>query len=272
MKPFQHEASHSGVLKNAAGDPSKTGLLPHIKLPPDAKVPEVFFLPGDPSRVDLFDEAADSFRRISAGREFVTGIGQYKTREFGVCSTGIGGGAMEIAVVELARLGVKTMIRTGGCGALQADIGLGDMVLNSAAVRWGAASASYAPPEFPAAADPFLVTALSKTCRRLGLRFHVGFGATSDSYYEGQGRFSLPSRPSPSGESRLRFLQESRVLDFDMESETLFTLAYLFGVRAANILVVHGNRATDEWLVDYLPAQKEMVHAALESLADDVQT
>jgi hypothetical protein len=31
------------VLKDTAGDPSKTGLLPHLKLSPDAKVPDVFF-------------------------------------------------------------------------------------------------------------------------------------------------------------------------------------------------------------------------------------
>jgi uridine phosphorylase len=255
------------VLKDTAGDPSKTGLLPHLKLSPDAKVPDVFFLPGDPSRVDLFEEAADSFRRLSAGREFVTGVGCYKGRGFGVCSTGIGGGSMEITVVELARLGVKMMIRTGGCSALQDNIGLGDIVLNTAAVRWGGASINYVPPEFPAAADPFLVMVLADTCRRLGLRCHIGVGATVDSYYEGQGRASLPGRPLSSGESRLRFLREARVLDFDMETETLYTLAYLFGIRAANILAIHGNRATDEWLVDYVPAQKAMVRAALESLA-----
>ena len=110
------------IVKGAAKDPTIGGLLTHLKIPLDAKVPEVFFLPGDPSRVDLFGENAESFERLGNNREFAAAAGIYKGRRFGVCSTGIGGGSTEITIVELARLGVKVMIRTGGCGALRATM------------------------------------------------------------------------------------------------------------------------------------------------------
>lgn len=257
-----------GTIEKAASDPSRTGVLAHLKLPTDKKVPEIFFLPGDPDRVPMFEEASDSFKVVSLNREYLTAFGVYKGKEFGVCSTGIGGGSIEIAIVELARLGVKVMIRTGGCGALQDCIGLGEIILNSAAVRRGGASINYVPLEFPATADPELVMILAQTCKTLGVPYHIGIGATVDSFYEGQGRLSVPGRPVKNYlEERINFLKVNRVLDLDMESETLFTLAYLFGIRAANILTVHGNRVTDEWLVDYHAAQKLMVRVALESLS-----
>jgi len=259
-----------GIVKGAAKDPTIGGLLTHLKIPLDAKVPEVFFLPGDPSRVDLFGEQADpgSFERLGSNREFTAAQGSYQGRRFGVCSTGIGGGSTEIAVVELFRLGVKAMIRTGGCGALRADIECGSFILNSGAVRWGGSASCYAPPEFPAVADPELTMTLAGTCDRLGFPRHIGVGATADSYYEGQGRVASAARIAKIGADRMAFLKDARVLNLEMETETLYTIGYVLGARTANILVVHGNRETDDWLADYGPAQRDLVKVALESLSD----
>lgn len=256
----------SGVVKGAARDPTLGGLLTHLKIPLDAAVPEVFFLPGDPSRVALFAEVSEDFRKLGGNREFASAEGAYRGRRFGVCSTGIGGGSTEIAVVELARLGVKIMVRVGGCGALREEIGCGDFILNSGAVRWGGSSSCYVPPEFPAVADPEVTMALAAACGRLGFPRTIGVGATADSYYEGQDRVASPARAGRIGAERMALLKDARVLNLDMETETLFTIGYVLGVRTANILVVHGNRATDDWLADYGPAQRNLVRAALESL------
>jgi len=264
--PRGARAAKSGIVRGAAKDPVIGGLLPHLKIEVSQKVPPIFFLPGDPSRVELFGESAEKFEALGANREFASARGTYKGKDFGVCSTGIGGGSTEIAVVELARLGVRIMVRTGGCGAVRKDIACGDFILNSGAVRWGGSSSCYAPPEFPAVADPGILMTLASACDRLGLRRHIGVGATSDSYYEGQARNAAPDRTPRIGEERMTFLKEARVLNLDMETETLFTIGYLLGVRTANILVVHGNRATDDWLADYGPAQRNLLAAALESL------
>lgn len=256
----------SGIVKGAAKNPVIGGKLPHLKVELKEKVPKVFFLPGDPSRLRMFEEESEDFRPLANNREFVLGTGTYQGRAFGVCSTGIGGGSTEIAVVELARLGVQVMIRTGGCGALLPDIPCGSFIVNSGAVRWGGSSACYVPPEFPAVADPFLTVALAETCTRLGFTVRVGIGATIDSYYEGQGRISIPPRNPLWGAEKIALLRDARTLNIDMETETLFTIGYLLGIKTANILAVHGNRATDDWLIDYEPAQRNLVRIALESL------
>ena len=47
----------------------------------------------------------------------------------------------------------------------------------------------------------------------------------------------------------------------DMECETVFAVARALGCRYGGILATHGNRATDEWLEDYEPAQRAIVPA-----------
>ena len=257
-----------GKAAVTAQDPIVDNKLPHLKISLSEKVPELFFLPGDPGRLRLFEEAADEFAVIGNNREFTLAAGRYRGKSFGVCSTGIGGGSTEIAVVELARLGVRAMIRTGGCSALREDIECGSFIINSAAVRWGGSASCYAPPEFPAVADPFLTVALAKTCERLGFKAAVGIGATIDSYYEGQGRIAHSSRVPRWGQEKIELLTQAGGLNIDMETETLFTIGYILKVRTANILAVHGNRITDQWLADYEPAQRNLVRVALECASD----
>jgi uridine phosphorylase len=139
-------------------------------------------------------------------------------------------------------------------------------VINSGAVRWGGSSLFYAPPEYPAVADPFLTVALADTCQRLKLTCHVGVIASIDSYYEGQGRQAARGREPVEGAARLELLRRLGVLNIDMETETLYTVGSVLGIKVANILVIHGNRATGDWFVNYGPAQLAMVGVVLESL------
>jgi len=254
---------NEGFRKPTASNPIENGKLPHLKLSIDSKVPKLFFLPGDPDRLKLFEEAADSFEYLSVNREFSIGIGTFGGKEFGVCSTGIGGGSSEIVMVELHSLGVERVVRVGGCGALREDIKCGDMIINSGAVRLGGSSKMYVRVEYPAVADPFMVVALAESASKKGIRAHVGIGATVDSYYAGQGRciegFEIP------GSSLPEELSSAGVINFDMETETIYTLASLMGMKAANILAVHGNRKTDEWLSDYRSAQICAIETALET-------
>ena len=53
------------------------------------------------------------------------------------------------------------------------------------------------------------------------------------------------------------------ILNMEMEAETIFTLASLNNVLSGSICAVHCNRITDQWLVDFEPAQKEMCRTAL---------
>lgn len=60
-------------------------------------------------------------------------------------------------------------------------------------------------------------------------------------------------------------MRAAGVINFDMESETIFTLASLMGMRAANILAVHGNRVSNMWLSDYKSAQIDAIKIALKA-------
>jgi len=251
-------------LKPIADNPVDDGLLPHLKVRTDLRVPELFFLPGDPARLKLFRELSDEFELLNENREFSIAVGSYSGRRFGVCSTGIGGGSSEIVMVELKELGVEKVVRVGGCGALREEIECGSMVLNSGVVRLGGSSRMYVRPEYPAVADPFMLVALHESVLRAGKKARVGIGATVDSYYAGQGRF-LPAIEGLGERDLLEKMIAAGVINFDMESETIFTLASLMDMRAANILAVHGNRASNMWLSDYRSAQIDAIKIALEA-------
>ncbi|PKL28743.1 MAG: uridine phosphorylase [Spirochaetae bacterium HGW-Spirochaetae-2] len=248
-----------------AANPIVDNLLPHLKIDIRNTYPEVFLLPGDPERVLWFADHADTFELIAQNREFTTAIAQKDGVHFGVASTGIGSGSTEIAVVELNRVGVGTLIRVGGCGALQPGIPCGSFIINSGAVRMGGSSRWYVRPEFPAIADPFVCTALAEAATAMGESYFMGIGVSTDSYYEGQLRNSMELR-SQDYSSQMEEHIRNRVLNFDMEAETIFTLGYLFGMHTGAILGVHGNRATDTWLVDFKETQEKCIDIAVQAI------
>lgn len=250
-----------------ANNPIRDNLLPHLRINLNSNFPKVVFLPGDPSRVDIFKENADEFEYLSKNREFVVGKGIYKNRRFGVCSTGIGSGSTEIALIELFELGCKSFIRVGGCGTLDKDINCGDIIINSGMVRLGGSSINYAPKEYPAVADPELLVTLLNTCRKFSEKCHVGIGASVDSYYKGQGR-NIAGLKIDFKTKIFDEMMNLNVMNFDMETETIYTLSSLNEARAVNLLAVHGNRVTNEWLSDYKSVQQKVVRIGLESLIE----
>jgi uridine phosphorylase len=122
----------------------------------------VALLPGDPGRVSDIATAApiERAREIACKREYRTWLGYVGGTPVLVTSTGIGGPSASIAIDELAQLGVRTFVRVGTTGAIQADVKVGDVVVTTGAVRLDGASSHYAPIEYPAVAHHEVVTAL----------------------------------------------------------------------------------------------------------------
>jgi uridine phosphorylase len=249
-------------LRKIADNPLEDGRLTHLKIKLGSRIPELFFLPGDPARMEVFRKFADKFEYINENREFKTAVGEYHGRKFGVCSTGIGGGSAEIAVSELYMAGARKLVRVGGCGAIQENIDCGDVIINTGMVRLGGSSSFYVRPEFPAVADPFMVCAIAESAGKEGIKYHVGIGATINSYYAGQNR-PLEGKNIFMGEKLFEEMTRAKVLNYDMETETIFTLSSLYGISAANILAVHGNRISNLWMTDYRKAQENVVKIAL---------
>ena len=195
-------------------------------------------LPGDLARVSIISKLWDSFQEVARHREYHTNTGMYKGVPISAVSTGIGSPSAGIAVEELARIGVDTMIRVGSCGTIQSHIKCGDLVISTGAVRLEGTSKQYVRPEYPAVASYEVVLALMEAAEFLGCQYHVGITASMDSFYCGQGRAGFRGYKSSMTDNLVSDLQRARVLNLEMETATILTLANLFGLRAGAICAV----------------------------------
>lgn len=248
--------------RSSAREPIFSGEFYHVRAAV-GDVAEYVLLPGDPGRVSLICDQWDESKEISFNREFRLASGRVGSTKVSCCSTGIGGPSTAIAVEELARAGARTFFRVGSAGAIQPGIDCGDLIISSASVRTEGTSKQYVMAEYPAAANYEVILALVEACEGLGYRYHVGVTASVDSFYVGQNRPGLGGYfPSFSG-TLFSDLQKARVLGFEMEASTIFTLASLYGLRAGAICAVFANRITDVFEVK---GETEAVRAATEAV------
>ncbi len=240
------------------------GRLYHIRLRRQ-DVGRIALLPGDPDRVPRIAKHFENPVLVSSHREYTT-YGGYIDGEYVVAmSTGIGGPAAAIAVEELARLGVELMIRVGTCGAIDSAAKVGSLIIPDSAVRLDGTTNQYVMDGFPAAATPEVVIALKESASSLKKSFLSGITASTDAFYAGQGRPSYKNYVPSKAKQLVADLRAAKVLCFDMESSTLFTLGRLFGVRTGALFAVVGNRVTGEFKAD------EGVEDAIEVAVDGVR-
>ena len=206
---------------------------------------EYLLVPGDPDRVSKITQFWDFAKEVSCRREFRSFTGKYKRAPISAMSSGIGPACMAIAVNEASCIGVHTFVRVGSTGAIQRNIECGDLIISSAVVRLDFTSTCYIMPEYPAVANYEVLLALIEAAESLGIsNYHVGITATTADFYAGQSR---PSKTFPfQMEDLLPTLQKAGVLNFEMETATLYTLASLYGLRAGSVCAVYANRSTNE--------------------------
>lgn len=221
----------------------------HIRLT-KKDVGRVAFLPGDPARVPLIAERLDSAKELTSHREYAAYGGSIGGEKVVVVSTGIGGPAAAIAIEELARLGVRVMVRVGTCGAITPEVKVGSVIIADAAVRMDGTSAQYVHQGYPAAATPGVVMALSEAASTLGRKASVGITASTDSFYVGQGRKAFGGFLPADKAHIVEEMRAARVLCFEMEAATLFTLGRVFGIKTGALFAVVANRATDDFALE----------------------
>ena len=206
------------------------------------------FLPGDPGRVQALAEAlGGETQLLGFHREYKSVRACIDGQSALVMSTGMGGPSVAIGVEELARLGVKKFVRVGTTGAIQPHIALGDLIVNEAAVRLDGASTHYAPLPFPAVADHGLTGALLDAARQLNIPCHLGIAASSDTFWPGQERYdSFTGYVPRQWRGSLAEWRALGVLNYEMETSALFTIARIMGLRAASICGVVAQRTENE--------------------------
>jgi len=236
----------------------------HIRLA-KKDVGRIAFLPGDPGRVPKIAERFEGAKDLGIHREYRAYGGRVGGENVVALSTGIGGPSAAIAIEELARLGVKVMIRVGTCGTITPKLKAGSVVIADAAVRMDGASAQYVPLGYPAAASPGVVMALSEAAASRKRPYSVGITASTDAFYVGQGRKSFGGF-LPSYRAKLvDDMRAARVICFEMEAATLFTLGRVFGLKTGAVFAAVANRATNEFKAE------AGVEAAIDTAVDAVK-
>lgn len=248
-------------LSRSARFPWHDGRPAHLPCGP-GDMPPVVLLPGDPDRVAIAASVLENVRSLGRRREFAAARGTWGQTQVGICSSGIGGPSTEIAAVELANLGVTSIIRVGGMGAIDPDLPLGSFVIVEDASGGTGAARIYAPQDRPLAATPGIVAALERAATDLGLTFRRGRVRTTDSYYRGQERPLSPTDDAVPTRGMIAALSRAGIAGLDMECETLFAVGAALGIKTGAVLAVHGNRATDNWLEDYEPVQRTLIRLA----------
>jgi uridine phosphorylase len=200
------------------------------------EIGEYVLLPGDPGRCERIAERLDGARLVAANREYTSYTGSLDGVTVSVTSTGIGGPSTAIAVEELVRVGARTLVRIGSCGALDPGLRFGDLVVVQAAARGDGTSDRYAPPGFPAVADIDVVQALRSEARAAGHRFRVGVVLTNDAFYAEVAPETFPME----GLIRASWDAWARAgcLAAEMEAATVLTVAAVRRVRAGAVLAV----------------------------------
>ena len=246
---------------------NEEGLQYHIRCKP-GDVARYVLLPGDPERVNIISSLWDKRREIAYHREYKTHTGEYKGVKISATSTGIGSPSAIIALEELARIGADTFIRVGSTGVIQKDIEIGDLIISSGAIRFEGTSKQYVRGEYPAVANYEVLLALIQAAEDFGYRYHVGITASTDSFYLGQGRHGFRGYTQSFSETLLEDLRKAGVLNFEMETAAIFTVANIYGLRAGCISIVFANRVRDEFKVVSQESVAKVANEAVKILHD----
>ncbi len=202
-------------------------------------------LPGDPGRVPRISQFWDSAREIANHRTYTLHTGTLDGIPISAVSTGVGNPSTATVIEQLARLEARTLIRVGSTGAIQPGIALGEVIISTGAMRLDGATRQYVPPEYPAVAHYEVVLALVEASQRLGIRYHLGITASTDSWYLGQGRPGFRDYLPSWRRNFVDDLRQAGVVNFEMESSAVLTLGQLYGLRAGVVCAVFANRVDD---------------------------
>lgn len=211
----------------------------HIKLK-KGDIGKYVILPGDPGRCELIAGYLDNPRHMGTFREFNIYTGTINGEQVTVCSSGVGGPSVSLAVEELTNLGAEVIIRVGTSGGIDPDVLGGDVVIPTGAIRFEGTSCQYAPIQFPAVPDFEVVFYLKKAAERLGKRMHMGIVQSKDSFY-GQHN---PDRMPVAAELNQYWEAWKRMgtLCSEMECSTLFVVGQFRRIKTGAVILVFANQ------------------------------
>lgn len=206
-------------------------------------------LVGSPERAEMIASTlfTDS-ELVGNHRGLKSFTGKVDGMPMSVVTTGMGSASTAIVLPEAVYSGAKRLIRVGSCSTLWPEPRPGDSAICTGAVRLDGASENWAPIEFPAVADFRVVSAMVEAAKELGLPHHVGIGATTTCFNEGQARPDISGYLPPRLKAMHDELVQRGVLFYSMEEATLFVWCSTHGKNlwAGAVDAIYGNRHTNE--------------------------
>lgn len=190
------------------------------------------FIPGDHVRGKKIAGRLEGSQLVADTRGYFVYTGHYKGVTVTVCSTGMGGPQVAIAVEELGNMGADTFIRLGSAGGLDPRSGVGDIVIATASYRGGGTGDQYLPKPFPAVADFEVTRALVDAASEAGVAVLVGPVASTDAFY------------SPNSEANVELFRRGRILCVEMEADTEFIVGMHRGFRCGAAFVLDNGPRT----------------------------
>ena len=187
---------------------------------------QAVLLPGDPLRAKWIAETfLDDARLVNSVRNCLGYTGAYKGKPVSVQASGMGQPSLAIYVHELINVyGVKTLLRVGTCGGLNARIKVRDLVLAQGATTDSSiVKGRFGPFNYAPLADFGLLRSAADKAEAAGMTYHAGNMLSSDIFYHADGMAGYDTLPAHG------------VLGVEMEAAALYTLAARFGVRALTI-------------------------------------
>ena len=208
---------------------------PHINAQPD-DFAETVLMPGDPLRAQFIAESwLENTRQVNTVRNMFGYTGTYQGKRISVMGHGMGIPSCSIYATELIKdYGVKNVIRVGSCGALMAEIKLGEII-----IAMGASTDSKVNRmrlmghDFAAIADYDLLRTAVDVAKEQEKAVRVGNVFSADLFYS----------PQPELFDKL---EKMNVLAVEMELAGLYGLAAEYGGRALGILTVSDQIRTHE--------------------------
>jgi uridine phosphorylase len=219
-------------------------------------------LPGDPGRVPVIASYLEQSEKVAENREYTTYVGKVDGIKVAVTSTGIGCPSAAICLEELVRIGADTFIRVGTAGSLQRQVGLGDLVIPTGAIREEGTTRQYIPLSYPAVPDLDVTVALRDAALKLGHKCHTGICHCKDAFYI-EGELEIPMKEY--NEMLWKCWQRANVMATSMEDAALFVVSSIRKVRAAEVLAIIGLTWDDAPIIKKVGVE-EAIKTAIEAI------
>jgi uridine phosphorylase len=274
------------------------GSIYHLKLKPE-EIPDLILISGDPARIDLISDHFDHIDFKRQNREFVSHAGTLNGKPLLALSTGIGPDNIDIVMNELDALAnidlkarepnpqrrILTIVRIGTSGTLHEDIPIGTLVLASHGMGMDGSLHYYRrlvdvtdhdltrefirQTNWPAFLPrPYIIPGTPELIQKLSSRGILGITATAGGFYGPQGR-ELRLRTSFPGmlDAMAKFsYMNHRIVNFEMETASLYGLGAMLGHQVASICVLLANRATGEYTRTMQDDEKKLISYVLEKM------